>query len=156
MKKLTMAVLAMLALGATDVAAQTNGSASVTIPTVLVVSNVTDLNIAETDFNMADFASSNTAQATGSVTIDTRSNITHAVDVSGADLLLGTDALALEVQASDGTWATLSGTAVKTLDNLVRGPQTGNIINFRATADVTQHAPGTYTGTITYTVVANY
>jgi hypothetical protein len=154
MKKLTMAVLAMLALGATSVAAQSaNGAASVTIPTVLVITNVTDLTIAEGAF---DFSAGNTSQASGAVTIDTRSNVLHAVDVTGSDLTNGGDNLALEVQGSDASWSTLSATAVKAVANLNPGTQAGNAINFRTTADVSLHAPGEYTGTITYTVVANY
>lgn len=154
MKKLTMMVLTVLALGATSLTAQSaNGAASVTIPTVLVVTSVTDLTIAETAF---DFTAANTSQATGSVTIDTRSNVVHAVDVTGSDLTNGGANLGVEVQASDASWSALSATAVKALDNLASGEQVGQAINFRTTADVAQHTPGEYTGTITYTVVANY
>ena len=154
MKKLMIAALAMLAFGAMDVTAQTNGAATVNIPTVLVVTNVSDLTIAETAF---DFSGSNTSQASGSVTIDTRSNVLHAVDVSlNSPVANAGDVLTLKVLGADATWSDVTATAVKALDNLARGTQTGNTISFQTTADVSQHAPGTYSGTITYTVVANY
>lgn len=157
MRKLAItAVLAMLAFGATDAVAQSaNGQATVNIPTVLVITNVTDLTIAETAF---DFSAADTAQAGGTVTIDTRSNILHAVDVTlNTAVANGSDVLDLEVLHPDGvTWNPVGGTAVKALDNLSRGSQTGNVINFRTAANVMDHAPGAYSGMVTYTVVANY
>lgn len=156
MRKLTAGLMmaAVLGFGAVDASAQASvpGQASVTIPTVLVISGVTDLTIVEGDF---DFTAGNTSLATGSVTIDTRSNVIHAVEVTGAALTNGTDNLALEVQAADASWSALSATAVRALAPLARGSQTGSTINFQTTADVAQHTPGEYTGTITYTVVAD-
>lgn len=152
MKKLTTAVLAMLALGAADLSAQSaNGNASVTIPQVLVITSVGDLTVASTAF---DFSAANTSQATGAVSVGTRSNIAHAIEVTGSDLTLGADNLALEVQASDASWSTVSATAVRAVAGLARGNQSGSV-NFRTTADISLHSPGEYTGTITYTVVAN-
>lgn len=155
MRKLTAGLMmaAVLGFGAVDASAQTvNGAASVTIPTVLVISGVTDLTIAEAAF---DFTAANTSLATGSVTVDTRANVSHAVEVTGAALANGTDNLTLEVQAADLTWSALSGTAVRSLAGLARGEHAASAINFRTTADVSLHAPGEYTGTITYTVVAD-
>lgn len=153
MKKLTIAVLAMLAFGAANVSAQSaNGSASVTIPTVLVVSNVTALNIS----SGFDFSSSNTASASGTVDITTRANILHAVDVTGTAITDGSSSLVFQVNDSGGTPQTVDvSTPVKALASLARGSQT-NTITFTATADVATNDPGTYSGTITYTVVANY
>lgn len=153
MKKLTIAVLAMVALGAANASAQSaNASASVTIPTVLVVSNVTALNIS----SGFDFSSSNTASASGTVDITTRSNILHAVNVTGTTITDGTSNLVFKVNDSSGTpQAVDPATPVKALANLTRGSAT-NTITFTATADVATNDPGTYSGTITYTVVANY
>ena len=156
MNKITMAALAMLALGATSVAAQTNGSANVTIPTVLVVSSVSDLTIADTDFDMTAFTSGNTSQAQGQVTLSTRSNVVHAVDVTGSDLTLGGVVLPLQVLDANSTWQAVGGTEAKALASLPQGVNSGLTIDFRAIMDVTLHGPGTYTGTITYTVVNNY
>lgn len=154
MKKLA-AAMAMTALmtvaGATDGVAQTaTGNASVTIPTVLVISSVGDLTIA----SGFDFSTANESAATGTVSIVTRSNIAHAVDVTSTTVSLGTDNLVFEVQNSDLAYMDATGT-VKALANLPRGEQT-NDVSFRATANVATHAPGEYTGTITYTVLATY
>jgi hypothetical protein len=149
MRKLTagLVMAALLGLGAVNASAQTvNGAASVTIPTV------TDLTIAGTQF---DFTAGATSTAAGAVTVDTRANVLHAVEVTGAALTLGGDNLTVEVQASDLSWSALSATAVKSVAGLTRGTHAGRAINFRTTADVSLHAPGEYTGTITYTVVAD-
>lgn len=148
MKKLMIAALAMVAFGAMDVSAQ---NASVTIPEVLMITSSGQLTIADTEF---DFSAANTSAATGAVTVNTRANVAHAIEVSGSALVLGTDNLNLEVQGSDASWTALSGTAVRAVAGLTRGSQSGTV-NFRTTADVALHAPGEYTGSITYTVVAN-
>ena len=155
MKKTLIAVaaLAFLALGATDVTAQTaNGNASVTVPTVLVVSNVTNLTMDGTGF---DFTTSDVGTSTGTVTIDTRSNVAHAVDVTGTAIGDGTSSLGFNVMDAAGTYQPVGATAVKALANLTRGTQS-NTITFPASSDVNTNDPGSYTGTITYTVVANY
>lgn len=149
MKKMAMAVLAVFALGGVTEAVAQN--ASVTIPEVLILRSVSDLVIAGTAF---DFSASDQATGTGSVTVETRSNITHAVSVSGADLMKNGDALTLEVQATDNSWQTLNATPVKAIGGLVAGTRSGTV-NFSATADVELHAPGEYIGTITYTVIAD-
>ncbi len=154
MRKLT-AVMAMTALmtlaGATDGVAQTaTGAANVTIPTVLVISSVGDLTIA----GGFDFSTTDASSVTGAVSIVTRSNIVHAVNVSSTAITDGTDNLVFEVESSAGTFEPAAG-PVKALANLARGAQTNNI-NFQATANVATNAPGTYTGTITYTVLATY
>ena len=155
MKRLMMAltVLGVLAVGATDVYAQsTNGSASVTVPTVLVVSSVTDLTMDGSGF---DFSAGETATSTGTVDITTRSNVAHAVDVTGTAITDGTSNLGFSVQDAGGVYQAVSGTAVKALADLARGTRV-SAINFQATADINTHDPGAYTGTITYTVVTNY
>lgn len=155
MKKLMIVALAMTAFGATNAAAQVNGNATVNIPEVLTIANPTDLLIAETAF---DLVNNDTHTVTTSTTVDTRGNVPHSVEVTGAALTLaGSNPLDLEVQASDGTWGTVSGTAITVLGptTLTRGVHTAQPITFRTTADITQHGPGAYTGTITYTVVGN-
>lgn len=153
-KHTVLAVMAVMAVGASELTAQTrNGAASVTIPEVLVVTAVTPLTIAEGDFN---FSTTDTPVATGVVTIDTRANILHAVDVTGSDLTLDGTPLVLQVEGADGTWTAVSATPVKALGNLAMGRRTGLLINFQTEADVAVHGPGEYTGTITYTVLADY
>ncbi|MFO7893916.1 MAG: hypothetical protein R6U63_09285 [Longimicrobiales bacterium] len=156
MKKLMIAALAMAAFGATDVAAQSvNGNATVNIPQVLSIANATDLAIAEDAF---DLVSNATQTVTASTTVDTRGNVPHSVEVTGGALTLaGSNDLALEVQNAGGTWAAVGATAVTVLDatTLTRGVHAAQPINFRTEADISKHGPGAYTGTITYTVVAN-
>ena len=154
MRKLTAVLMvAGLGFGAADVTAQTaTGNASVTIPTVLVVSSVTNLTLAGTTF---DFSAGETATSEGSVTIVTRSNVAHAVDVTGTAIANGGVALDFSVEDANATYQPVGSTAVKALANLGMGTQT-NTISFQAGADVNTHAPGEYTGTITYTVLANY
>lgn len=158
MRKLTaaMAITALMTVaGTTNGVAQggptATGAASVTIPEVLVISSVGDLTIAEGEF---DFSETNEASATGAVNISTRSNIVHAVDVTSTAIEQGGETLKFEVMNSAGTYEPATGT-VKALAGLTRGVRS-NIINFQATANVASHAPGEYTGTITYTVLATY
>lgn len=154
MKRLMMAMaMVALVMGTTELTAQTaNGNASITVPTVLVVSSVTDLTIDGTGF---DFSAGETSTSTGTVDITTRSNVAHAVDVTGTAITDGTSNLGFSVLDAAGTYQAVGATAVKALANLAMGTQT-NTVSFQATADVTTDAPGAYTGTITYTVVTNY
>jgi hypothetical protein len=153
MRKVTGAVLALLiGAGASGLTAQSaNGSASVTIPEVLRIS-VGALEIPASAF---DFEESTQAEATGEVSVETRANIEHAVDVTGSDLTMGEYELPLLVQATDSEYYALSGSAIKALGDLGRGTQ-NSMVSFKVLADLAVHAPGTYAGTITYTVVANY
>lgn len=143
----------MMVAGATDGAAQTKaGQVSVTVPTVLVISSVDDLVIT----GGFDFTTLNESAVTGAVSIVTRSNIEHAVDVTTGTVTLGTDDLVFKVaEAGTGTYLDASTTPVKALANLARGERT-NDISFQATANVASNAPGDYAGTITYTVLATY
>lgn len=153
MKKLTMAVFAMLALGATEVAAQTTGQATVNIPQVLEISAVTELNIAEGAF---DFSTANSSTASGTVTVDTRGNVPHAVNVAllSGDLAdANSNTLGLSVQTTTNGVQPLGATALEVLDYTTRGVQSGTV-QFEATAALDTEAPGAYSGQITYTVVA--
>lgn len=155
MRKLTGTMLALLvAVGAGELSAQggpsADGSATVTIPEVLRIS-VGDLVIPETAF---DFESGSQSEGEGQVTVTTRSNVEHGVDVTGGDLTMDAYSLPLEVREAGGDFEPVSASAVRALANLARGSQS-NSVDFRVTADLEQHAPGTYEGTITYTVVAD-
>jgi hypothetical protein len=149
-------VAAVFGLGAADLAAQGSpslqGNASVTVPQVLVVVSVTDLSITLAN---SDFYSGDSGSATGQVSITTRANVAHDVEVTATDITDGSTNVTLEVQDSGDTFQTAGATAVTVLSGLSRGTQAGNAIDFRATADVTTNDPGAYSGTITYTVVAN-
>lgn len=152
MKKLTITVLAMLAfgaLGATKASAQVTGQATVTIPSVLEITGVTDLTIAG-----FDFSGGNSSTATGQTTVDTRGNVPHAVNVAlGSDLTNGAgDTFVLDVVTTSGL--SPLGTGALEVATLLRGVH-ATAVQFEATADLGTDAPGTYTGQITYTVVPN-
>lgn len=157
MRKLTTAamMLAVLALGATEVSAQAV-NARVTIPQVLQLTYVSDLAI---DFAATAFDVADQATASGTVQIDTRANVPHRVDVSGADLVITTagstaSTLTLEfTRAGGSTYEPLTGTDAPILDGLIRGTNTGTV-TFQTTATVVDHDAGTYEGTITYTLVS--
>lgn len=154
MKKMAMMATVVFALGGvTEAVAQTtaDGQATVTIPQVLMIRSVTDLSIV---LAAGDFSDSDTAVGTGSVTVETRANVVHSVTVSGSDLMNEDDAITIEVEAAAGGFSDVNATAVTALSALGRGSQSSQV-NFQATADVATHAPGTYQGTITYTVVAD-
>lgn len=150
--KRTVTMLALLiAGGAGGVSAQSvNGTASVTIPQVLRIS-VGDLVIPETAF---DFESSDQSTGLGDVAVQTRGNVEHAVDVTGADLTMLEHELPLQVRQAGGDFELVSAVPVRALANLNRGTQ-NSVVDFRVEADLALHPPGTYEGTITYTVVAN-
>jgi hypothetical protein len=153
MKKLTVALVAVFALGGVSEAMAQTGQATVVVPQVLTIRSVGDLTItlAAGDFSQT----TGTASATGDVTVETMGNVAHSVDVTGGDLMNGAEVFTLQVQdAGDSNFKDVSGTAVRAISGLARGLQTGTA-TFQATADVASHAPGTYTGTITYTVIAN-
>lgn len=152
-KLMTAIMIAGFALGAAEVSGQSvNGGATVTVPTVLTVTSVTDLVMDGSGF---DFTGSETATSTGTVSITTRSNVSHGVDVTGTDITDGNTVLDVEVQDASGVYGTVGGAAVRALDALASGTQT-NVITYQATADVTTDAPGDYTGTLTYTVVTSF
>lgn len=149
MRKLTMALVAVFALGAvSEAAAQTEtGTATVTIPEVLQIRSVGDLVIGEGDFN---FAESDASTASGTVEVQTRANVQHSVNVSGGSLAQGGTSLDLQV-LSGADWVAMD-TEVTVLSALPAGSQAGTV-TFQTTANVATHAPGAYTGTITYTVI---
>lgn len=157
MKKLTvaMAVVAATALGTAELSAQVSdqGQASVTIPQVLVVTGVGDLAIGAGEF---DFSAADSDAGTGTVSVGTRSNIQHAIEVTGTDLTLaGSSALTLDVlDGSSNVVGSVGTTPVQAAAGLARGSRS-TVITFQATASVLDHGPGEYTGTITYTVVAD-
>ena len=161
MRKLTTAlsVAAALVLVPSALLAQTQtGDVTVTVPQVLVITSVTDLTISDTDTGW-DFSNSDQSTVSGIVTIGTRANIPHDVQVTGAGLTYqsggysGAD-MVLQVETGTSTWADVGATAVTVLDALARGSHSSPV-TFRTTADVANQGPGTYSGTITYTVVAD-
>jgi hypothetical protein len=154
MRKLTMALLAVGALaGATDAYAQasTTANATVVIPQVLAFGTVDDLTIDATQF---DFSATDTDVGAGTANVQSRANVTHSLSVSGANLTNGTDALTLQVLSSGAVFTDVTGTATEVAAGLARGLQ-NTLVSYQATADILLHSPGTYTGILTYTIVAS-
>ena len=168
MKKLMTAALAVLALSATDLAAQSqNANVSVNIPTVLAIT-VDVQNIAFPSATAADFAAGYANTATTS-TIDTRGNVAHDVTIhTTATEFNYTDTYGtgetpskpighLEWTANaGGNWTSITGTQADVATALARGAHPGAAeIGYRIVLDASTDVPGDYDLGFTYTVVAN-
>lgn len=162
MKKLMPTVLAVLALSATTVAAQTvSGSAQVTIPQILAFSVTnTTMTLTATE---ADFTSGFVAPTTSS-SVSTRGNVPHIVTLS-ADAAYFTDSDAdpandkpasdLEWALDGGTWNGLSTTDATVL-SLGRGSHMNvGTVDYRILLDLANDQPDTYGLSFTYTLTAN-
>ncbi|MGK7312783.1 MAG: hypothetical protein ACN0LA_11150 [Candidatus Longimicrobiales bacterium M2_2A_002] len=165
MKKRTITVLAMLAFGATNVAAQATASqsatATVTIPSVLAI-NVTNTSIAFNP-NAANFAAGFVAGESASG-IQTRGNVSHDLTIEADDgtfTYSGTETPAPTKAASDLLWSTDGtnfnpiSTTQQALGTFSRGVNSAATVYYRVALDYLEDAPGEYTLGFTYTITAN-
>lgn len=165
MKKLTIAVLAMLAFGATDLTAQAtagqSATATVTIPSVLAI-NVTNTSIA---FNptAANFAAGFVAGENASG-IQTRGNVSHDLTIqadaasftySGSESPAPTKAASDLLWSLDGSNFTPISTSEQNLGSFGRGVNSAATVYYRVALDYLADAPGAYTLGFTYTITAN-
>jgi hypothetical protein len=164
MRKLTILVLGAFALfGATNLSAQANATATVTIPTVLSVS------LTGNSFNFAPTQSEFDAgvmNASGSSTLSTKGNVQHAIEIaadnatftySGTQTDPSKPASDLEWSSDGGTnWTGLTTTAAQVGSNLARGAHaSAATVDYHVLLSYANDVPGTYSLGFTYTVIAN-
>lgn len=168
MKKLTMVVLAMLAVGAADVAAQASSeqaTASVTVPQVLSIA-VTNKSIAFPNATSTDF-DNGYVNTTTSSSIDTKGNVVHDVTVQADAATFTYTGTQTDPSkpASDLEWSNDGGSSWTALDDvsavdvatgLARGENVGAAsISYRIALALATDVPGDYSLGFTYTIVAN-
>lgn len=168
MKKVTMAALAVLALGATEVAGQSqNANVSVNIPTVLAIT-VDVQNIAFPSATAADFAAGYVNTTTTS-SIDTRGNVAHDVTIhTTATEFTYTDTYGtgetpakpidhlLWTNDAGTNWVSITGSQADVATGLARGAHAGAAeVGYRIELDAATDVPGDYSLGFVYTVVAN-
>lgn len=171
MKNVTrvLATAGLLFVAAVPLQAQTsvNGSASITIPTVLYISaaNTGVAFAAPTAENFgAGFVNSTTTTA-----ITHRANVRHSVTVAAAAPTMtatggaaGADAARAAKPASDLRWSTdgstftgLTTSAAPIRSGMARGAYSDLNVNYRMALSYADDTPGTYGLNFVYTIVAD-
>lgn len=158
MRKLTATLLgAFVLFGATNLTAQSatasaTGNVSITIGTVAYI-NVTNADVAFNQPSNTDFANTY-IDANNSVAIEYGSNAAH-------DLQIQLDGLGSK-PVGDLSWSVNAGsnwtpmtTSAATMVSNAAGGLENATVDFRMHLDWTTDTAGTYSGQITYTVVAN-
>jgi hypothetical protein len=162
---LTLIAAAVLFGAAGPASAQVNGSASITVPSLMTL-GVTNTTVTFADPDFAAFDAGYVTATSAASAVTTRANVLHNVQVTagaanmtytGSESPAPTKASSdLEWSTDGSTWTPLSTTAADVFgSSLSRGDAARGDVQYRMALDVANDLPGDYGLAFTYTIIAN-